>query len=653
MRPIASCPVTVPPSPLALHLIVIRFGFTAGAVCKRLACLTLGLRPIHSFKMHFLEPLFLLFSLLAFPPLVRSQCMLRVPNNPLAAAGLATPFELSGCNQLDFANQGVFVEANIFDPATGNIQIYNPLVINAGMTSTGNNTKRSTSSGEAGFFFPPITPTLPNGAVVALWFGSNANTLTLIGDTNTCVDGLGNSVFGQVAYCNAPAWFTAVNGAVASGFVKVPAPGTGLNGQACPTTRDFRIVDQDQSDNVVTTYLLINNNTLAQHTPENAQANPDAEVLSNASDNSLLNEFIQPALNCTPYQNPCVTCPTSQSPALSTNELQGEYYPPASGPALVPLNDPMVLVNGTESLDKVNLYRAGVGQPTADQNNASGTTYCHQFAQSGIFIASNEQTFAQVTSPAADQATNLFTFLAMRFSASFGPPPGLGCITLLNVNNPVNLTVDGNGVVTAAVINTSVLQQILGSGSASSVTTTAVSSQPTTTASVRPATSAHTTSTLQGSGVRLVTTTSAKAATIIPSHFSGGSLPPSRTCIHTKYGSYPTDVAVNPTITPSATSSIMSDAATTIITPNATCATPSPGANGTQLQTVTVTVTATACLTESAGQRRRSPGPSTPQLLPREELSIPVHVSSSGFNSPYSRSLKHDRMRKKRFPLEV
>lgn len=593
--------------------------------------MALGLRPIHSFKMHFLSPPFLLVTLLTLPLLVRSQCMLKVPNNPLTAAGLATPFELSGCNQLDFANQGVFVEANIFDPATGNIQIYSPLVINAGMTSVGNNTKRSTSSGGAGSFITPITPTIPNGAVVALWFGSNANTLTLTGDTNTCVDGLGNSVFGQVAYCNAPAWFTAVNGAVANGLVKVPAPGTGLNGQACPTTRDFRIVDQDQSDNVVTTYLLINNNTLAQHTPENSQANPDAEVLSNASDNSLLNEFIQPALKCTPYQNPCATCPTSQSPALSTNELQGEYYPPVGGPALVPLNDPMVLVDGAESLDKVNLYRAGVGQPTADQNNASGTTYCHQFAQSGIFIASNEQTFAQVTSPAADQATNLFTFLAMRFSASFGPPPGLDCITLLSVNNPVSLTMDGNGVVTAAVINTSILQQILGSGNVSSVTTATTSPQPATTTSVRPATSAHTTSTFQGTGIRLVTTTSAKAATTSLSHFSGGSLAPSHTYTHThtKDGSYPTDVAANFTTMPSATGSIISNAPTTIITPNATCATTSPDTNGTQIQTVTVTVTATACPTKSAGQRRRSSGSSAPRLLPR--------------------SWKHNRIHKKRF----
>lgn len=39
---------------------------------------------------------------------------------------------------------------------------------------------------------------------------------------------------------------------------------------------------------------------------------------------------------------------------------------------------------------------------------------------------------------------------------------GLGCTQLLNVNNPVTLTTDGNGVVTAATINTKELQQILG-----------------------------------------------------------------------------------------------------------------------------------------------------------------------------------------------
>lgn len=106
-----------------------------------------------------------------------------------------------------------------------------------------------------------------------------------------------------------------------------------------------------------------------------------------------------------------------------------------------------------------------------------------EFAQSGLFISSNQQSFSGTTSPAADQATNLFTFLAMRFSMSFGPAPGecfhynslsyvidlpfllhvgLGCTQLLNVDNPVTLTTDGNGVVTAATINTQELQQIFG-----------------------------------------------------------------------------------------------------------------------------------------------------------------------------------------------
>jgi hypothetical protein len=409
-------------------------------------------------------------TLLSWVAVVRSQnCQLRVPANPLTAQGLATPYVLTGCNQLDFANQGVFVEAAILDPATGSIQIYNPLVINAGMTPVGNGTGASTTgagttptstgstsagatttpatdassvasstiassqatatmvarqAASAGFYVPPIVPTLPNNAVVGIWFGSNAVSVTLTGSTGGCVNGLGDSLFGQFAYCNGQAWFNAAKSAVSQGLVQLPAPGTG-SGQACPTTHDFRVVDQDQSDNVITTYLLIGNNTLAQNTPANSKANPNAQVLSNASDNALITQFIDPTLGCAPYQNTCTTCPTGQSPALATDELLANFFPPAGGPALVPLNDPMVLVNGQQSLQKVNLYRDGTGQPQADNNNASGLTYCQQIAQSGIFINDNQQLFANAGSPAAGMANNLFTFLAMRFSASFGPAPGV------------------------------------------------------------------------------------------------------------------------------------------------------------------------------------------------------------------------------------
>lgn len=114
----------------------------------------------------------------------------------------------------------------------------------------------------------------------------------------------------------------------------------------------------------------------------------------------------------------------------------------------------------TQSLTKVNLYRAGVGQPqAADNANASGTTYCQQYAASGLFIAANQALFQGGISPAPAVANNLFTFLANRFATSFGPVPSLGCQTIFGLNtSPVTQTMDGNGVVISATINTSVLQ---------------------------------------------------------------------------------------------------------------------------------------------------------------------------------------------------
>jgi hypothetical protein len=113
----------------------------------------------------------------------------------------------------------------------------------------------------------------------------------------------------------------------------------------------------------------------------------------------------------------------------------------------------------TQSLTKTNLYRAGVGQPqAADTANASGTTYCQRYAESGIFIASNQALFSKATSPAPGVANNLFTFLANRFATSFGPVPSLGCATIFNVNitNIVQQTVV-DCIVTAATIDTAIL----------------------------------------------------------------------------------------------------------------------------------------------------------------------------------------------------
>src|SRR5271156_3444783 len=116
------------------------------------------------------------------------NCVLTVPPNPLTAKGLATPYQMTGCNQINFSDEACFVEAAILDPANGNISIYYPLVINQDQNVAGVD------------FITPVLPTLPANAVVGIWFGSNAVTLTLAGSTNGCVNGDGNSIFGQFAY---------------------------------------------------------------------------------------------------------------------------------------------------------------------------------------------------------------------------------------------------------------------------------------------------------------------------------------------------------------------------------------------------------------------------------------------------------------------
>ncbi|KAH0544782.1 hypothetical protein FGG08_001149 [Glutinoglossum americanum] len=377
-----------------------------------------------------------------FPHLAAAQtCTLTVPTDPLSSKGLSSPYRVAGCDQRQFADQGTFVEAAIFDPSTNKISIYNPLVVNDG-----------DKAGKD--FLAPDPVTVPYGAAVGIWFGSNAGAVLLKGDIKACVNGLGDSLFGQ-----------ATKAAFSAGKLKIASPGTGVGSQPCPVVRDFRVVDQDQSDNVDTTYLLINKTILAQNTPAKAKANPDAEVLSNGSDNALLNKHLSPALDCAVLESSSLTSPTGKTASLATNELQANFFPPSSGPALVPLNGAFSTINTngtiTQSLEKTNLYRLGVGQPPGSAANASGTTYCRSFAAGGLFIAQNTKLFAKRPSPNPAAANNLFTFLANRFGESFGPVPFLGCEAIFGVGPPVSVAADGGGVVTAASINTKVLQSIL------------------------------------------------------------------------------------------------------------------------------------------------------------------------------------------------
>src|SRR5487761_515327 len=236
------------------------------------------------------------------------SCRIIVPANPLSAQGLATPYQLegpagmtpqqSGCTMANAANLGAFVQATILDPATGTLSVYEPLVITQGTTPAAK----------------PVVPALPVGAVVTVDFGFNGTNLIQVGATvnalrqGRCVNGLNGSIFGQVSFCNGTGFFQAAAQAERQGRLVIPANATSpVTGQPCPTTRSFTVIDQDQSDNVTTQYLVNGNGQTAQDTTINAANLAGATALSNGSDNALLNGFMDPALKCTPFTAPDLT----------------------------------------------------------------------------------------------------------------------------------------------------------------------------------------------------------------------------------------------------------------------------------------------------------------------------------------------------------
>jgi hypothetical protein len=443
-------------------------------------------------------------------------CTLVVPANPLTAAGLATPYQLVAtdnangpCNEAN-VNQSAFVEAAVLTTA-GTLTLYDPLVIDQG-------TKAAAA---------PVAAQVPAGATVGIWFGFNGTDLTLksAGGANTlaqgtCVNGQQGSIFGQFAYCNGAAFFQAANKAIAAKALAVPALGTATDGGPCPTTRSFDLVDQDQSDNVVTHYLANANGQTAQlNTANTAALGAGATDLANGSDNLLLDQFVDPALGCKPDTTPDQSSDNQPSGSLPLDELSaaaGQKAPIA----LVPLNNPMTLIGANQSTAKTNSYRVGVDQLPigAGGDSGDGATYCTNFFGNAAGIQrvfKDKATFQNAPSVDPAMATNLFTFLAMRANQSF---TNLGCDKLLNVANPITLTMDGNQVVTDATFTA------LGQappGSTCGPTTTTTNSLPMTTPAVPVTTASGTTTTTSGTatttgGTATSTTTGGVATTTVP-----------------------------------------------------------------------------------------------------------------------------------------
>ena len=368
------------------------------------------------------------------------NCTLTVPARPLTAQGLATPWQLGdGCSMANAATEGAFVEATILAP-NGQVQVYNPLVITAGTTPAAT----------------PAAPTIARGSRVVIDVGFNGTNLVLEGRgarEGNCVDALGQSVIGQVSACNAVNFYNLANAEIASGTLTVPALGTSLDGQPCLTTRDFATIDQDPSDNVITTYLINGNGQTAQNTAANATAIAGTTTLVNGSDDKLLASFLDPANGCTPFTAPDATDPAGTSGSQALNELSARVNQKGTI-AVVPPNDEMVLVNSAFSIPKTNVYRSLVDQPLL-AGNVNATQVAEAFCQNmtNIAPARNQLDMTRELgfgTPVAAVGDNLATFMGNRLSMSF---VNLGCANF-DLANPVTVTLDTNQVANAVTYNT-------------------------------------------------------------------------------------------------------------------------------------------------------------------------------------------------------
>lgn len=344
-------------------------------------------------------------------------CNIVLPNNLLSSVGLSTPFIYKNCDQT-IEDQASFAEAVILDPNTGNLSIYTPLIINEGTKP----------------LYPPVIPDIKTTDVVGIWFGSNANIIILENPDITCINGLPNDPFGQVAACNAVFFFKKAFDAYNKNKLIIPNPGVNIYGKKCYTTRNFEVIDMDQSDNVLSQYIIYNNQVGQFSDSILSKLNKNnTRIISNGSDNRLLNIFILPALGCESFKVPDISNNNISRSAQALNELQADIYDMANT-ALIPLGDPMCLTNGTENINKTNLFRSIVGQlPIDNIVNASTKKYCEKIIKIGIPSLFLDQKYTlNYTSP--NENESLFNFLTNRMKNSL---QSLDCFNILNITRSV------------------------------------------------------------------------------------------------------------------------------------------------------------------------------------------------------------------------
>src|SRR6185437_4349986 len=191
----------------------------------------------------------------------------------------------------------------------------------------------------------------------------------------------------------------------------------------------------------------------AQNTAANKAALAGATTVTNGSDDALLGHFVDAALGCTPFTATDTTSPNGTDSSQALNVLSARQGQQAT-PALLPVNDPQLMVAGQFSIGKTNTFRMLNDQPllaAGTNTNQNASTYCQNMVN--IQPAKLQGDSAKETgfaSPVPATGNNLATFMGARLAASF---TNLNCQNF-GLTNPVTVTTDGNGVATAVTYNT-------------------------------------------------------------------------------------------------------------------------------------------------------------------------------------------------------
>jgi hypothetical protein len=180
---------------------------------------------------------------------------------------------------------------------------------------------------------------------------------------------------------------------------------------------------------------------------------PGATVITNGSDNALLDVFVDPVLGCQPFTAPDLSQDGAPGTSQALDELSAARSQ-AAPVALVPENDPMALVGNALSAAKTDRYRANIGQPVISPENdiADGpANYCRNMINiQARFLNNNEALLASGSSPVPSIGNNLLTFLANRLIMSYG---NLSCQDFA-LSDPVKVSRNRNGTATAATFAT-------------------------------------------------------------------------------------------------------------------------------------------------------------------------------------------------------